>query len=196
MLRGGHHGQIRRIHDNPGLVGKGGSLKGQGHGLKDTVFILSAVDGTLCQAVDFRGKVRFQVLECIDGPIVVHRLLVPDEDIQGFAGNQGGYLGQAGIFKLGHAFLAKPGCQALVNLYQVFFAKTKGFPQTGFQAGRGTGASGLVIDNGNGQPGGEGLAVQHAAKGPQCGGRQDKGQDMEFVVFPDIPCPVFCGHVF
>ena len=97
MLRGGHHGQIRRIHDNPGLVGKGGSLKGQGHGLKDTLFILSAVDGTLCQAVDFRGKVRFQVLECIDGPIVVHRLLVPDEDIQGFAGNQGGYLGQAGI---------------------------------------------------------------------------------------------------
>ena len=100
MLRGGHHGQIRRIHDNAGLAGKGGSLKGQGHGLKDALFILRAVYGILCQAVNLRGKVRLQVLECIDGPIVVHRLLVPDEDIQGLAGNQGGYLGQAGIFKL------------------------------------------------------------------------------------------------
>ena len=45
MLRGGHHGQIRRIHDNAGLAGKGGSLKGQGHGLKDALFILRAVYG-------------------------------------------------------------------------------------------------------------------------------------------------------
>ncbi|EEQ58556.1 hypothetical protein CBFG_02266 [Clostridiales bacterium 1_7_47FAA] len=195
MLRGGHHGQIRRVHDNPGLAGKGGSLKGKGHGLKDTLFILCAVDGILYPAVEFRGKVFFQVLECIDGFVVAHRLLVPNEYIQGSAGNQGGYLGKAGVFKLGHALFAKTGCQALIYLNQVLFAKPKGFLQAGFQVGRGTGVSCPVIDNGNGQPCGEGLSVQYAAKGPQCRNRQDKGQDMEFIVFPDIPCPVFGGHV-
>ena len=127
---------------------------------------------------------------------MVYGGLVPDDHVQAFAGNQGGNFGQGGISVLGGGFLIKIHHQSLVYFNQVLFAASQVFPQIGFQQGAGGGACGAVVDNRHGQAGGKGLAVYHGAYGAQDADDKNHSQEVEFIILPHIPGPVFPGHVF